>query len=89
MTLVITDGEFWWSWRELNPRPKFLHTIFSLNKTYLYIKNQQLGFTKSYGELVGFITLPPCCRHSLLHVPQVPHMLTMMASRSNVEILHY
>ncbi len=20
--LVITDGEFWWSWRELNPRPK-------------------------------------------------------------------
>ncbi|HFO1939955.1 TPA: hypothetical protein ACHJCJ_005102, partial [Klebsiella pneumoniae] len=22
MTLVITDGEFWWSWRELNPRPK-------------------------------------------------------------------
>jgi len=21
MTLVITDGEFWWSWRELNPRP--------------------------------------------------------------------
>ncbi len=20
MTLVITDGEFWWSWRELNPR---------------------------------------------------------------------
>ena len=25
MTLVIADGEFWWSWRELNPRPKFLH----------------------------------------------------------------
>ena len=22
MTLVITDGEFWWSWRELNSRPK-------------------------------------------------------------------
>ncbi|EEV6147397.1 hypothetical protein AZE12_00395 [Escherichia coli] len=21
MTLVITDGEFWWSWRELNQRP--------------------------------------------------------------------
>ena len=29
MTLVITDGEFWWSWRELNPRPKFLHTIIN------------------------------------------------------------
>jgi len=25
MTLVITDGEFWWSWRELNPRPKLLY----------------------------------------------------------------
>lgn len=25
MTLVITDGEFWWSWGDLNPRPKFLH----------------------------------------------------------------
>jgi hypothetical protein len=24
MTLVITDGEFWWSWRELNQRPKFI-----------------------------------------------------------------
>lgn len=23
MTLVITDGEFWWSWRELNPCPNF------------------------------------------------------------------
>ena len=25
MTLVIIFEEFWWSWRELNPRPKFLH----------------------------------------------------------------
>ena len=33
MTLVITDGEFWWSWRELNPRPKFLHTINILYKS--------------------------------------------------------
>lgn len=24
MTLVITDGEFWWSWRELNSRPKVI-----------------------------------------------------------------
>jgi len=24
MTLVITNGEFWWSWRELNQRPKFI-----------------------------------------------------------------
>ncbi|CEJ66810.1 hypothetical protein [Citrobacter pasteurii] len=37
MTLVITDGEFWWSWRELNPRPKFLHTIFVTAKTMIYV----------------------------------------------------
>jgi len=36
MTLVIIDGEFWWSRRELNPRPKFLHTIFSIVKTAIY-----------------------------------------------------
>ncbi|WP_205332563.1 hypothetical protein, partial [Escherichia coli] len=24
-------------WRELNPRPKFLHTIFSIVKTAIYI----------------------------------------------------
>nr|DAL53940.1 MAG TPA_asm: hypothetical protein [Caudoviricetes sp.] len=27
----------WWSWRELNPRPKFLHTIFSIVKTVIYV----------------------------------------------------
>ena len=38
MTLVITDGEFWWSWRELNPRPKFLHTNnVSFKSIYYYI----------------------------------------------------
>ena len=36
-TLVIADGEFWWSWRELNPRPKFLHTIFATEKTMIYV----------------------------------------------------
>ncbi|MBL1548931.1 hypothetical protein ELC66_09460 [Klebsiella pneumoniae] len=30
MTLVITDGEFWWSWRELNPRPKLFNYLFLL-----------------------------------------------------------
>ena len=24
VALVTTDGGFWWSWRELNPRPEFL-----------------------------------------------------------------
>lgn len=30
MTLVITDGEFWWSWRELNTRPKLFNYLFLL-----------------------------------------------------------
>ncbi len=37
MTLVITDGEFWWSWRELNPRPKFLHPIYITMKTVIFL----------------------------------------------------
>lgn len=28
MTLVITDGEFWWSWRELNPRMDDFNLLF-------------------------------------------------------------
>lgn len=28
MTLVITDGEFWWSWRELNPCLKNINLLF-------------------------------------------------------------
>jgi hypothetical protein len=27
MTLVITDGEFWWSWGELNPRPHLIQLV--------------------------------------------------------------
>ncbi len=45
MTLVITDGEFWWSWRELNPRPKFLHTILTHVKTMNYEINHDVSFT--------------------------------------------
>lgn len=30
MTLVITDGEFWWSWRELNPYHIHLNYLFLL-----------------------------------------------------------
>ena len=32
MTLVITDGEFWWSWRELNPRPKIYNLMINCDK---------------------------------------------------------
>ena len=35
MTLVITDGEFWWSWRELNPRPNVFIYLFLLKSCSL------------------------------------------------------
>jgi hypothetical protein len=63
MTLVITDGEFWWSWRELNPRPKFLHTIFIAIKTVFYVLKQSV-IVMGYESVLGdFNTLPPNCRH--------------------------
>jgi hypothetical protein len=36
-TLVIGDGEFWWSRRELNPRPKFLHSQLKYEKKTTYV----------------------------------------------------
>ncbi len=38
MTLVITDGEFWWSWRELNQRPKYCNYVFLL-RSFSFIKS--------------------------------------------------
>ncbi len=38
MTLVITDGEFWWSWRELNPRPSVVNYLFLL-KSFLLMNS--------------------------------------------------
>ncbi len=66
MTLVITDGEFWWSWRELNPRPKFLHTIFTLTKTYIYFLNHYVIYFCICRVLWRFKALPPMCRHYFL-----------------------
>ncbi len=65
MTLVITDGEFWWSWRELNPRPKFLHTIFILTKSYFFILNHCVSVSLYLLVLLVFSVLPPKCRHLL------------------------
>ncbi len=65
MTLVITDGEFWWSWRELNPRPKFLHTIFILTKSYFLILNHDVNVNLCLLVLLVFSALPPKCRHLL------------------------
>ncbi|OXV01521.1 hypothetical protein CEB49_12025 [Klebsiella pneumoniae] len=63
MTLVITDGEFWWSWRELNPRPKFLHTILTIIKTYIYVLKQYVSVILFLSVLHIFNALPPSCRH--------------------------
>ncbi len=63
MTLVITDGEFWWSWRELNPRPKFLHTIFTITKTVIYLLKQYVIIILCLPVLSVFNVLPPICRH--------------------------
>ena len=70
MTLVITDGEFWWSWRELNPRPKFLHTIFAITKTVIYVLKQCVSVFWFLSILYVFNALPPKCRQLL---PQVHH----------------
>jgi hypothetical protein len=43
MTLVIIFEEFWWSWRELNPRPKFLHPQY-------YMLSQSLHSPGSCGQ---------------------------------------
>ncbi len=65
MTLVITDGEFWWSWRELNPRPKFLHTIFSVIKTMVFYLKQHVSVIGCLSVLRVFNALPPFCRHQI------------------------
>ncbi len=36
MTLVITDGTFWWSWRELNPRLLFFNLL--IYKFIIYVE---------------------------------------------------
>ncbi len=62
MTLVITDGEFWWSWRELNPRPKFLHNIYIIVKIDIYVLNQLISLILCLAVLCDFKVLPPICR---------------------------
>ena len=40
-TSSVDSGDRRWrilvGWRELNPRPKFLHTIFATEKTMIYL----------------------------------------------------
>ncbi|AWQ44595.1 hypothetical protein CAL61_17005 [Enterobacter hormaechei] len=55
----------WWSWRELNPRPKFLHTILTIMKTYNYQFKQYVSITPCLCILLDFKLLPPFCRLDL------------------------
>jgi len=36
MVLVTIIQEFWWSWRELNPRPKLLHRRHYMLSQFLH-----------------------------------------------------
>ncbi|PBU60738.1 hypothetical protein BB540_28620 [Escherichia coli] len=55
----------WWSWRELNPRPKFLHTIYIIMKTIICFQKQLVGIVLCLSVLYVFKALPPSCRHFL------------------------
>ena len=59
----VTPCFIWWSWRELNPRPKFLHTILMLVKSIIYVLNQLVGFIWYSSVLCFLKALPPFCRH--------------------------
>ncbi|EAN8761887.1 hypothetical protein CVX72_08860 [Salmonella enterica] len=50
-------------WRELNPRPKFLHTIFTITKTVIYLLKQYVIIILCLPVLSVFNVLPPICRH--------------------------
>ena len=50
-------------WRELNPRPKFLHTIFIIEKIDVYELNQPVTVILFSSVLLVFNVLPPKCRH--------------------------
>ena len=59
MTQVITDGEFWWSWRELNPRPKFLHPRYYMLSLSLHSPGT-CGRTRHYQtSLISFNASTP------------------------------
>lgn len=59
MTLVITDGEFWWSWGDLNPRPKFLHPRYYMLSQSLHSPGT-CGQTRHYQtSLISFNTSAP------------------------------
>ncbi|EFN4714851.1 hypothetical protein FQG92_23140 [Escherichia coli] len=55
-------------WRELNPRPKFLHTIFIIVKTVDYVLKQCVSVILYLLVLRVFNALPPKCRHYIKYL---------------------
>ncbi|OXK35794.1 hypothetical protein CDL40_14990 [Escherichia coli] len=55
----------WWSWRELNPRPKFLHTIFTITESVIYVLKQYVSVILYFPVLSIFNVMPPKCRHCI------------------------
>ncbi len=49
----------------MNPRPKFLHTIFTIIKTCIAFKNSELVLFSVRPFYAFFNALPPKCRHKL------------------------
>ncbi|EEW1812626.1 hypothetical protein E6D60_14405 [Escherichia coli] len=47
----------------MNPRPKFLHTIITIIKTYNYQIKQLISLNLCLVVLGVFNALPPKCRH--------------------------
>ncbi|UQC72216.1 hypothetical protein C0560_16025 [Lelliottia sp. AC1] len=62
---IIFEG-FWWSWGDLNPRPKFLHTIFITVQTVVYVLKQCVSILWCLSVLCVFNALPPNCRHLVM-----------------------
>jgi len=84
-TLRESDRYIWWGWRELNPRPKFLHTIYIIGKTIICFEKQCISVTLCLWALCIFNTLPPNCRQSFMrlyhHRPEF-HPYTLQACKS-------
>ncbi len=53
MTLVITDEEFWWSWRELNPHLLFFNLLIYMLIIYVeYAACTSRVFFKEFLDLL-------------------------------------
>ncbi|AQV28633.1 hypothetical protein BE963_02975 [Escherichia coli] len=58
----------------MNPRPKFLHTIYTIVKTVSCFQKQYVSIILYLSVLRIFNALPPQCRH-LIYVPITHHLM--------------